>query len=336
MRENLQKRYSQSYLPDSQQLYQWLIRPLDEELEALDIDTLIFSMDAGLRQLPLAVLHDGERFLVERYSLGSIPSLSLTDTRYQRLQEMQVLAMGASEFPQSGHSSLPAVPTELSIVSGNSPPISHSTQAVQEPEEPPEEPLMERTRSGRWFLNEEFTLENLIEQRRKQPFDIVHLATHANFDRQNRDRAYIELWNHRLSLDELRKVKWYAPPIVELLVLSACETAVGNIEAELGFAGLAVRSGVKSVLASLWQVDDLGTLVVMSQFYEYLQEAPIKAEALRQAQLALLRGEVGVRDGYLIGNGMQIPLSPEVGDRGDRDFSHPSYWSGFTMVGSPW
>ena len=323
---------SQSYLPSSQQLYRWLIQPLDEHLEALDIDTLIFAMDAGLQQLPLAALHDGEQFLIERYSLGSIPSLSLTDTRYRRLDKMQVLAMGASEFPQSGNSSLPAVPLELALVAGSPSPLPDSTQALQESQRP----FLERSGAGQAFLNEEFTLDNLIEQRQQQPFDIIHLATHANFDTQNHDRAYIELWDARLSLDAMRLVEWYAPPIVELLVLSACETAVGNREAELGFAGLAVRAGVKSVLASLWLVGDTGTLAMMSQFYDRLQESPIKAEALRQAQLALARGEVMVRDGHLIGNGMRIPLPPETGDWDDRDFSHPYFWSGFTMVGSPW
>ncbi|MBE9040107.1 CHAT domain-containing protein [Oscillatoriales cyanobacterium LEGE 11467] len=332
LRQSITAYQSQSYLPSSQQLYQWLIQPLDEHLEALDIDTLIFAMDAGLHQLPLAALHDGDRFLIERYSLGSIPSLSLTDTRYRSLEKMQVLAMGASEFPESNNPSLPAVPLELALVSGNSSRIPPSTQGLQEGEGS----FFDRNPLGRSFLNEEFTLENLIEQRQKQPFDIIHLATHANFDPQNHYRAYLELWDRRVALDELRLVEWYAPPIVELLVLSACETAVGDREAELGFAGLAVRAGVKSVLASLWQVKDTGTLVMMSQFYHYLQEAPIKAEALRQAQLALLRGEASVRDGYLVGNGVRIPLPPETGNWEGRDFSHPYFWSGFTLVGSPW
>ena len=331
-RQSIVNYKSQSYLPSSQQLYRWLIQPLDEHLEALDIDTLIFAMDAGLQQLPLAALHDGEQFLIERYSLGSIPSLSLTDTRYRRLEKMQVLAMGASEFPQSGNSSLPAVPLELALVAGSPSLLPDDTQARQENPRA----FLDRSGAGQAFLNEEFTLDNLIEQRQQQPFDIIHLATHANFDPQNHHRAYIELWDTRLSLDAMRLVEWYAPPIVELLVLSACETAVGNREAELGFAGLAVRAGVKSVLASLWLVDDMGTLVMMSQFYHHLQEAPIKAEALRQAQLALLRGDAIVRDGHLIGNGMRIPLPPETGDWDDLDFSHPYFWSGFTMVGSPW
>jgi CHAT domain-containing protein len=133
-------------------------------------------------------------------------------------------------------------------------------------------------------------------------------------------------------------VKWYAPPTVELLVLSACETALGEEEAELGFAGLAIQAGVKSVLASLWQVDDVGTLALMTEFYHQLSQASVttKAEALQKAQVAMLRGQVRIESGQLVGLGTNVTLPPDVKDRSDRPFSHPYYWSGFMLTGSPW
>jgi CHAT domain-containing protein len=126
------------------------------------------------------------------------------------------------------------------------------------------------------------------------------------------------------------------PNVVELLTLSACRTAVGDVNAELGFAGLAVQAGVKSALASLWYVSDEGTLALMREFYRNLRQVPIKAEALRQAQVAMLQGKVGIKGGELRGLRGGIGLPPAIAQRGDRVLNHPYYWAGFTMIGSPW
>lgn len=128
---------------------------------------------------------------------------------------------------------------------------------------------------------------------------------------------------------------WYKIP-VELLVLSACETAIGDREAELGFAGLALQAGVKSALASLWFVNDEGTLTLMSEFYRDLRTAPIKAEALRQAQIAMIKGQVRLEKGQLHTPRDNIKLPPELARAGNKSLSHPYYWSAFTVVGSPW
>jgi CHAT domain-containing protein len=118
--------------------------------------------------------------------------------------------------------------------------------------------------------------------------------------------------------------------------LSACNTASGNEEVELGFAGLAVQAGVKSALASLWSVDDEGTLALMTEFYQRLKNTPIKAEALRQAQIAMLKGQVRINDGQLRGTKSDISLPQELQLEGNLDLSHPYYWAAFTMIGSPW
>lgn len=125
-------------------------------------------------------------------------------------------------------------------------------------------------------------------------------------------------------------------PPLDLLVLSACRTAFGDQEAELGFAGLTVKSGVKSVLASLWNVSDLGTMALMIEFYQNLQKIPLKAEALRQAQIAMLKGKVSLKMGKLQGSREDLQLPPELTKLADESFSHPFYWSAFTMIGNPW
>ncbi|MDJ0517833.1 MAG: CHAT domain-containing protein, partial [Trichodesmium sp. MO_231.B1] len=138
-------------------------------------------------------------------------------------------------------------------------------------------------------------------------------------------------------LDQIRELGW-SQPAVDLLVLSACKTAFGDKNAELGFAGLAVAAGVKSALASIWYVSDEGTLGLMTEFYTHLNNAEIKAEALRQAQLTMLRGEVVIAEGELRGSAARgaVVLPSALGNVENQDLSHPYYWAGFTMVGSPW
>lgn len=298
---------SSEYLPPAQNMYQWLVAPLEADLQSLGIQNLVFIMDSGLRSIPMSALHDGQGFLVEKYSVALMPSLSLTDTRYQDIKDSQVLAMGASKF--SNQAPLPAVPVELSQITS--------------------------LWKGQSFLNKEFTLTNLKAQRRQKPFGIVHLATHAFFQPGEPSNSYIQLSDTKLRLNQLQQLGWN-DPAVELLVLSACKTAQGNEEVELGFAGLAVQAGVKSALASLSFISDEGTMALMTEFYEQLQEAPIKAEALRRAQVAMLKGEIKLEDGQLITPSQTLPLPPELAKLGNQTLSHPKFWAAFTLIGNPW
>lgn len=300
---------STSYLPSAQQLYQWLIAPLQADLQARTVNNLVFILDAGLRSLPIAALHDGNQFLIEQYSVGLMPSLSLTDTRYQDIRDFKVLGLGISESTQ-GQPPLPAVVIEINNV-------------------------VNQLWSGQTALNEQVTLETLKSLRKEQPFGIIHLATHANFRPGTIENSYIQLWNSKLRLNQIRQLGLNQPQ-VELLVLSACATALGDREAELGFAGLAVQTGVKTVIASLWYVDDVATTSLMSGFYQNLRTANIKAEALRQAQLKMARGELRIENGQLQGSGLPetIALASQVVR--DRAFQHPYYWAAFTTIGNPW
>ncbi|MBD2740388.1 CHAT domain-containing protein [Coleofasciculus sp. FACHB-1120] len=296
------------YLEPSQELYQWMVAPLEADLQARGIQNLVFIMDTGLRSLPMAALHNGQKFLVENYSIGMMPSLSLTDTRYVSIKNAQVLAMGASKFTELNP--LPAVPIELSIITP-------------------------KLWSGKSFLNEKFTLGNLKAQRQQQPYGIIHLATHGEFKPGKMENSYIQLWDTKLRLNQLRQLGWN-DPAVELLVLSACRTALGDEQAELGFGGLAVLAGVKSSVASLWYVSDEGTQGFMADFYAQLKTAPIKSEALRQAQVAMLKGKVRLEGGELRLPTGNIKLPPELANRGDMPMTHPYYWAAFTMIGNPW
>ncbi|WP_044205933.1 CHAT domain-containing protein [Coleofasciculus chthonoplastes] len=299
----------QNYLPPAYQMHQWLIKPIAADLAAQDIKHLAFVMDTGLRSIPIAALYDGDQFIIENYSVGLMPSLSLTDTRYQDVRDDSVLAMGASKFRDKA--SLPGVPIELQVIA-------------------------DQVWQGESFLNEEFTLNNLKQARRKVAYGIVHLATHAEFQPGKPANSYIQLWdNNKLNLDQMWQLDWHKPT-VELLVLSACRTALGDEEAELGFTGLAVQAGVKSALGSLWYVSDEGTLGLMTTFYENLKQSSTKAEALRKAQLAMLRGEVQREGDRLITTKSSIPLPPDFPASINQNYSHPYFWSSFTLIGNPW
>ena len=322
----VRRRNPRPLLEPAQELYQLLVKPLESDLKSDDeeetIDNLVFIMDIGLRSLPMAALHDGEKFIIENYSVGLMPSLSLTDTRYVNIQDSQVLAMGTSQFPESiAQAALPAVPMELSAIQQNQ-------------------------RQVELFQDENFTLTNLQSQRQER-HQIVHLATHASFRQGKPEESFIQFLDDKLRLDQFQDLGWNNPP-VELAVLSACRTALGDKEAELGFAGSAVQAQIKTVLASLWSVSDIGASGLMAEFYGQLNHAPIKAEALRQAQLAMLKGEVRIEDGMLRWSGGEIELlaglegelmqelETALAGLGDVDLSHPYYWSAFTLVGSPW
>jgi len=316
----------------AQDMYQWFLEPLRAEIEAQGVNNLVYIMEAGLRSAPLATLsamHDGNDYTIRDYSIGLMPSFSLTDTRYQDIRHAELRAMGASEFERA--SSLPAAEVELAAVSDI---WSKRETSFVGRSHPP-------------MQNEDFTWENVSQQNSDQ-LGILHLATHASFDPAVPQDSFIRLaGDEQIPFGSIREMSL---PI-ELLVLSACQTALeGNsYEAELGFGGLAVQTGVKSALASLWSVDDAGTFALMSTFYGYLNgngsENPmIKAEALRQAQIAMLDNRVRVEDGYLYYSETQNPLAlPESfqrylerGGNPNLNVSHPYYWAGFTMIGSPW
>ncbi|BAZ41975.1 hypothetical protein NIES4101_79430 [Calothrix sp. NIES-4101] len=295
------------YLSSGKQVYDLLISPLESELQAQGINNLIFCLGGGLRTVPLAAISDGKQFLVEKYSLGIIPAFNLLDLQPANITQTQVLAMGASEFKNK--EPLPAVPLELSSITSNK-------------------------WQGKSLLNKEFTLQNLKKQRALYPFGIVHLATHAEFSPGSVQQSYIQFWDAQVRLDEIKSLG-LDEPLVKLLVLSACRTALGDAKAELGFAGFAVMSRAQAVIASLWSVDDGGTLALMTQFYQQLKANPMKAEALRQTQIAMLKQQVSLKNNPALRGNNSLPAEV-VANLDNRELSHPYYWAGFTLIGNPW
>ncbi|MEL6815908.1 MAG: CHAT domain-containing protein, partial [Cyanobacteria bacterium J06598_3] len=296
------------YTPLTQQLYQWLLAPLEEDLAEQGIQNLMYALDQGLRTAPVSSMRDYNGFSLERFGISVVPNMGLMQTDFSVPVRRTTVAMGVSEF--STEAPLPAVPIELDMVK-NTVPVSQTV------------------------LNQGTTAEALATIQAVEQPGILHIATHASFDIHSPESSSIQLWDDPLSMKEFSDLDWRASNL-ELLILSACSTAMSSPNSELGFAGLAAASGVDASVGSLWQVSDVGTLALMSEFYAQLESTDLRFEALRQAQLSLLKGETRIEGGNLITSQGEIDL-PDAWDLPDSaSLDHPFFWSAFTMVGNPW
>lgn len=256
----------QQVLRQSQQVYDWLIRPAEAELKQHNVQTLVFVLDGLLRNVPMAALHDGQQYLIEKYSIALTPGLQLLAPQPLAKSRLSVLTVGLSEARQ-GFPPLPNVVRELEQIKSQM--------------------------SSRVLLNREFTANNLQTALNLSAFPIVHVATHGEFSSQA-EKTFILTWDGKINVKDLNKLlrtreKQVSHPI-ELLVFSACETADGDNRAALGLAGVAVRAGARSTLATLWKVSDESTAALMVRFYKELARPGVtKAEALRRAQQSLLQ-----------------------------------------------
>lgn len=282
-RRLLEKRTTREYRPHAQQLYQWLVAPLHGLLDSRNIDTIVLVPDGPLRTIPLAALHDGKRFLVEDYAIANTPGLSLTDHRPLPAEETLVLASGITEsvqgYPALGH-------------------VSMELEGIGE------------LYDAKVLRDEAFRLEPVRQTLTETPYSIVHIASHGEFGSEV-DGSFLLTYDGRLTMDQLERYMGlgrYRERPVELLTLSACRTAAGDDRAALGLAGVGVKAGARSALATLWTINDEASTVLVTEFYRGLKEAGLsKAEALRAAQLGLL---------------------------GDRRYRHPGYWSPFLLIGN--
>ena len=275
--------YRTRLLPVAEKLYNWLIAPLEADLRNQEVKTLVFVLDGMLRNIPMAALYDGEKYLMEKYSVALTPGLQLFDPKPLPRENISTLTAGLSKARQ-GFSELPYVELEIQQIQSTVPTLV--------------------------LLNESFTQDNLQSQVKSKFFPVVHIATHGEFS-SNEEDTFILTWDRRINpkqLDSLLKGNSQDKNAIELLVLSACQTAVGDRRAALGLAGVAVRAGVRSTLASLWYVNDEATTQLMTQFYrEFVNQNISKAEALRRSQQKILQ---------------------------DEKFFHPYFWSGFVLVGN--
>ena len=296
-----------SYRALARQMYTWLLAPLHEELANHSVEHVMYSLDQGLRTIPLAAMMQGDKFVVEQYGVSIIPSVGLLQAQFDKEpHSTNTLIAGADQFTTLD--ALPAVPIELDIVA-------------------------QHTQTTQVLLNEAFTLDNFLDQQISQQPSLLHLATHAEFNTGSLDQSFIQLWDSQLTFDQMRELSWSE---LELLILSACETALSSPEAELGFVGLAAAAGIETSMGSLWNVSDIGTLALMAEFYTQLSRSPRRLHALQKAQLTLIRGDTQIDDDILNTSHGAVMLPSEWDLPVSAAFSHPFYWAGFTMVGNPW
>ncbi|MEM8805149.1 MAG: CHAT domain-containing protein [Cyanobacteria bacterium P01_G01_bin.38] len=268
----------------SEEVYNWLIRPIEADLRQSDVDTLVFVLDGSLRSVPMSVLYDGERYLIEDYSVALTPGLQLIAPRPLQQQGLETLAGGLAES-RHGFSALENVGLELEKIKDTVP--------------------------SEVLFDENFTSEALLEKVEALSYPVVHLATHGQFSSRAED-TFILAWDRPLNVNEISSIlrtgdQTRQTPI-ELLILSACQTAAGDDRAALGLAGVAVRAGARSTIASLWNLDDASGAFLVGKLYEQLiKPNTSKAEALRQAQLALLN---------------------------DPDYRAPYFWAALVLVGN--
>lgn len=266
----------------SAQVYDWLIRPAEASLT--HTETLVFVPDGLLRNIPMSALYNGEHYLIEDYAVALSPGLQLMSVQSPNQNKTGTIVAGISEA-RHGFSALPAVAAEVSDIS--------------------------QIASAKSLLNQQFTSEALSNAINNRSANIVHLATHGQFSSRLED-TFLLTWEGRLDVkalsELLKKRSSHQNTAIDLLVLSACDTAAGDDRAVLGLAGLAVKSGARSTIATLWPVKDEAAALLMTEFYQQLQ-APnaTKAEALRRAQMALIA---------------------------NPSYRAPFFWSAYTLVGN--
>ncbi|NJM22313.1 MAG: CHAT domain-containing protein [Richelia sp. SM1_7_0] len=258
----------------SQQLYEWLIKPIESYLTNQKINTLVFVLDGSLRNIPMGILYDKQqqKYLIEKYAIALTPGLQLVEPKPLKNVPLNALIAGIEGeqvIEGKSFSSLPNVGKELKQVQAS---VKKSQQ----------------------LLNEDFTKKSLQNKIQSNPFSIIHLATHGQFS-SNPEQTYISVWKDLLKVKELDNLLRFRvqnrPETVELLVLSACKTATGDKRAALGLAGVAVQGGARSTIATLWTVDDESTSNFMGELYRQLDGKVTKAVALQKAQLAILAQE---------------------------------------------
>ena len=298
-----------------------MLKPLEGELTANQIKHLIFVPDRATNYIPMAALHDGNQYLMQRFAISTVLAAGLTDTddRLPRQpQQIPVLGLGLSEA-RGDFRALPNVEAELNAIVNT----GGSDRVGIFP--------------GLQFLNQAFdrnALENNLRGHR-----ILHIATHGEFKSSNPRDSYFLLGTgipyaipDIQSLRELRDV--------HLVVLSACETGLGGADGlGLEVAGISSfflgdRDRAKAVMASLWLVDDTSTSLLMQQFYQNLATGKMtKAEALRQAQLSLLQGHLTAKDAPTRAD-VEVQVEPGSRATEPSDFSHPNYWAPFILIGN--
>ena len=301
------------------QLYQWLLEPLETDLATVESRTIIYAPDGQLRYIPLSALHDGEQWVAERYAVNNITAQSLTDWNRPPTEAPRVLA-GAFANERVSYS----VNVGDRMVEMRGLPFAGEEVASLAS-------AMPNTTS---FVDEAFNLSAVQSQLNE--YDIIHFATHAAFVPESSEESFILFGNgDRSTLAEVRN---WSLQNVDLVVLSACETGLGGFGNGAEILGLGYqfqRAGARAAIASLWQVSDGGTQVLMDAFYAALNNGYSKAEALQRAQQALITSDETVLEGDR-GNATIEIIDTRTGQPLERstDLAHPYYWAPFILIGN--
>lgn len=293
----------------AQTLYNWLIKPIENDLTQANTKTIIFASDQYLRHVPLAALYDGNQWLVERFTINNSTAASLANFNPQRQTKPRVLAATSSEKP----SSLQVGTQKFKV--------AELPYAVREVEK-----LATIIPNTTVLLGRDFNPEVMLPH--LNDYNIIHLATNTVFLASQPEQSFMMFGDgSRLPLPTVATWKLAK---VDLVVLRGNNTAVGTQlpdgEETMGFGYYVLNAGAKAVIASVGNIDDEGTQVLMHAFYQAIAKDNItKAEALRQAQIALITGD-------------HTPPSQQkeiVERRNARNhFSHPYYWASFILIGN--
>jgi CHAT domain-containing protein len=283
-RVNLEKRTTYEYLDQAKQLYDWLIKPLEPLLANTKIDTLVFIPDGALRNIPMAALNDGQKYLIEKYAVAVTPGLTLMEPTPFQKEKIEVVVDGLSDGVQ-GFAPLQYVPGEMST--------------------------LKKLFGGAELMNKQFIKANVDKEFAQEHYSIVHIASHGHFDSDAR-KTFVLTFDSKLTLDDLEQLlrpSQLRDKPVELLTLSACQTAAGDDRAALGLAGVAIKAGARCAFATLWFVNDQSSASLVSDFYTQLRDHPerSKAKALQTAQIKLLA---------------------------DPRYAHPCYWAPYLIIGN--
>ncbi len=269
----------------SKQIYDQIIAPMTADLQRTKPQTLVFVLDGALRNMPMSALYDGKQYLIEKYKLALTPGLRLLPPKgTAEKSKLQVFAGGITEARQ-GFIALPGVKPEIESINKLIP--------------------------NKSLVNSDFNDLLVGKSLVNNNSQIVHLATHGQFS-SNADETFLLTWDNRIDLGKLNSLikdrSSQSDKAINLLVLSACQTAIGDDRATLGLAGIAVRAGARSTIASLWSVSDEATQLLMSNLYQKLVATNLgKAESLQTAQQSLLR---------------------------TKEYRAPFYWAPFILVGN--
>ena len=306
--------------PEARRLYEVLVSPVAADLDKAGCRTLMVSLDGTLRYIPLSALYDGKQYLVERYALAVFTEASRDRVKDRPAEQWELAGLGVSKA-HAPFSALPSVPPELQGI-------------VRENDQDQQGVL-----PGLVQLDEAFTLESL-QNVLAERYPVLHVASHFSFNTGDNLASFLLLGDGaRLSLEEVEKgtVRFRD---MDLLTLSACETAMGGGTNENGreiegFGVLAQKRGADAVLATLWPVADQSTSEFMQRFYRLREAEKIsKAEALRRAQVAFIRGDerkaATAPGGTARGEVRRLDGKDAVAER----FAHPYYWAPFILMGN--